>query len=366
MAILRAAKPLKSTIPNALVPTLVAAFLDERGRIKRLQPEGSEIAGHPTRNFLGRLLEEVARALRAECDPVAADHSPANMRPGAGPWCGRIRIRSADDRPRLLSLCIVPDETNGTTLVLARDVTDTSRWQEHLRLSERLSALSNLCALTCHETSNPLSSVLLNAQLLTQERGIEPHTQAAIRDLLAAAQRLEGFLERLSMVYRPFVSQPKAFPVIELTEEILDALRERVSGSGVRVQWDRAARQACKAWADPAQIQQALWNILVNAIEAVTEGGEIRIRSRRTSWATESRRIWVEWEVEDTGPGIPERDLARVCDPFFTTKPGHMGLGLTMACRLVQENQGLLHIESFSMKGTRCLVFLPAAPEGGG
>ncbi len=348
------------------MPTLVAAFLDEQGRVKRLQPAGSEIGGHPTRNFLGRPLEEVAHVLRAECDPAAADRSLANIRSGAGPWHGRIRIRSADDRPRLLSLCIVPAETNGSALVLARDVTETSRWQDHLRLSERLSALSNLCALTCHETSNPLSSVLLNAQMLTQERGIEPRIQAVIRDLLAAAQRLEGFLERLAIVYRPLVPQPRAFRAEEAAEELLETLRERVSGSGVRFRWDRAAREACRAWADPAQIQQALWYILVNAVEAVTGGGEIRVRTRRTFWGTEPRRTWVEWEVEDTGPGIPERDLARVCDPFFTTKPGHAGLGLTIACRLVQANQGLLHIESLSMKGTRCLVFLPAAPEESG
>jgi two-component system sensor histidine kinase PilS (NtrC family) len=124
--------------------------------------------------------------------------------------------------------------------------------------------------------------------------------------------------------------------------------------------------------ADPGQLRQLLWNLLLNAAQAMPEGGTIALGARAAGQPQDppARRRndreeggWVEIAVRDAGVGIPAEALDRIFDPFFTTKPGGTGLGLATVHRIIEEHGGSIRVHSADGKGTTFQLRLPRAPE---
>jgi two-component system sensor histidine kinase HydH len=114
-----------------------------------------------------------------------------------------------------------------------------------------------------------------------------------------------------------------------------------------------------KADVDPSQLRQALWNLCLNAVEAMPQGGELRVCVRAVT--PDSGRPVVEIMVEDTGAGITSAELAQVFEPFYTTKPQGTGLGLAIAHRIVEDHGGEMRVESEPYRGTRFTISLPVS-----
>jgi two-component system sensor histidine kinase PilS (NtrC family) len=130
------------------------------------------------------------------------------------------------------------------------------------------------------------------------------------------------------------------------------------------------AKPELRVLADDRQLRQLLWNLFLNAVQAMPDGGRLEIRAQRAAAqaASGGRRNgnaegphWVEIQVADTGTGIPEDVLERIFDPFFTTKKEGSGLGLATVHRIVEGNGGHVRVESAVGRGTRFCVLLPAA-----
>jgi two-component system sensor histidine kinase HydH len=148
-----------------------------------------------------------------------------------------------------------------------------------------------------------------------------------------------------------------------MLDEILLMLSNQAGIQGAdspRVQIRReGAEPTVKADVDPAQIRQALWNLCLNAVEAMPQGGELRVGVR--SVTAESGRSLVEITVEDTGVGITAAELTQVFEPFYTTKPQGTGLGLAIAHRIVENHGGEIRVQSEPYRGSRFTISLPVS-----
>jgi signal transduction histidine kinase len=148
-----------------------------------------------------------------------------------------------------------------------------------------------------------------------------------------------------------------------MLDEILLMLGNQNSPQGSdapRVRMRReVAEPVVKADVDPSQMRQALWNLCLNAVEAMPQGGELRVSVRAVT--PDSGRLAVEITVEDTGVGITAAELTQVFEPFYTTKPQGTGLGLAIAHRIVEDHGGQMRVESEPYRGTRFTISLPVS-----
>jgi signal transduction histidine kinase len=216
--------------------------------------------------------------------------------------------------------------------------------------TERLRLVRQVSAGLAHELRNPLTAARMTLQVFMErnrDRDPEP-----LRVALAELQRVERQVRRFLQLARPEPPRPEPVALGPLLEQVAAGLAASAEHQGVRLSVEPEGSDApAMALADPEQLAQVAANLARNAIEAAGPGGSVRLAASPGAIA-----------VEDDGPGIPPDDLARLFQPFFTTKPEGVGLGLALCDALVREAGGSIAY-SREQGLTRFLVTLPAAPE---
>jgi two-component system sensor histidine kinase PilS (NtrC family) len=233
-----------------------------------------------------------------------------------------------------------------------QDLTDLRRLEQHARRGERLATVGQLAAGIAHEIRNPLASISGSIELLRQA----PQTSEDDRTLMTIVhreiQRLNGLIGDLLDYANPKPNQPVDFDLGVLVEETLQVARGDQAFAEVELVCE--TDHPLPIQADPAKLRQVVWNLVRNAADAAAAGGKhVRVEVRRDDGhATIS--------VTDDGPGIAKELVARMFDPFVTTKPKGTGLGLSMSHGVIAEHGGRIDVETELGKGTRVLVTLPA------
>jgi signal transduction histidine kinase len=239
---------------------------------------------------------------------------------------------------------------------LERALSDLQQSQDRLIRNERLAAIGQLAAQIAHEVRNPLNALGLNVELLADEArdGNEGEVAEIVRDIRGEVGRLTQITESYLELGRlpPMRLEPQSLG--GLVEELVRFQREELEQSGVRVELDLVPDLPAVAL-DPAQLRQALLNIVRNAGEALAEngGGAIRISTRRAS-AGEAL-----CEVADDGPGMDPEHVSRIFDPFFSTKEKGSGLGLPLTHQVIAEHRGTIACTSTPGEGTTFSIRLP-------
>lgn len=261
-----------------------------------------------------------------------------------------------------------PDEVAGLARefnVMARAIEERER---ALVRSERLIAVGKMAAVITHEVRNPLSSIGLNTELLTElvdegmgarDDELASEARGLCRAITTEVDRLTGITEE----YLQFARLPRPKVQIERINPIARSLvefeREQVALRGVEL--DAVLADGLPpVRVDDAQMRQALLNLVRNAADAAEElgGGKVTVTTRQAREGDESR---VEISVSDTGPGIPEDVAPKLFEPFFSTKQGGTGLGLALTHQIIQEHGGTLRVDSAPGHGATFVISLPAA-----
>jgi signal transduction histidine kinase len=218
---------------------------------------------------------------------------------------------------------------------------------------ERLAALGDVAAAFAHEVRNPLNAVSMGLQRLRAEFAPEPAADYhRFVDLVQGeVARLNAIVEQFIALARPLPLQPAPVAVDGLLRELAALLEEQARAAGVAVRLALPAH-ALTAHADRDHLKQVLLNLALNALQAMPAGGTLTL-------GAEAARDRVALTVSDTGPGIPPEVLPRIFDPYFTTRPGGLGLGLTIARRIVEAHRGAIEVESRPGEGARFRVLLP-------
>jgi signal transduction histidine kinase len=198
------------------------------------------------------------------------------------------------------------------------------------RRAERLVSFSALARGLAHEIKNPLVAIKTFAELLPERSGDEEFRESFAKIVLQEIGRIDQLVARLRGLAAPPTPRFSAVDLPELLHDTLALLRGEIERARVRVTMARE-RSVPLILGDPAQLKQLLLNVLMNALEAVDEGGRIVIR---LSHLVSTQQLLVE--IADTGPGVPEELLLKMFEAFITTKPEGSGLGLAI-CRAIAD-----------------------------
>ena len=250
--------------------------------------------------------------------------------------------------------------------VIAEDVTERRALEEQLRQAQKIEAVGQLAGGMAHEFNNYLGIVLGYSELLLEEAGTEG-LRRNVAEIEAATQSAASLTRQLLALSRRQVLEPKALDVNAVVWETHKLLRRLIPGNIDLVPVLEPNLQPVKV--DPAQIQQILINLVVNARDAMPQGGKVVIETANVELDQEyaGRHIevqpghYVMLAVSDNGSGIDEQTKARIFEPFFTTKQEGKGtgLGLSTVYSIVRQSGGHITVESALREGTRFRVFLP-------
>jgi C4-dicarboxylate-specific signal transduction histidine kinase len=220
--------------------------------------------------------------------------------------------------------------------------------------TQRLASLGFMLASVCHEVSNPLAAVSSMLQILQSKRGVTPETlEKGLASIAANVARVTAITKKLGDYSRVGGEAPLAQPVDEAVEAAATLLRDTESGQGVEIDYRGAPGVTVRS--RPGELEQVLFNVFLNAAQAMRGSGRIEASARKENGH-------LELSVRDTGPGIAPEHLARVFDPFFTTKlPGEgTGLGLAISYEIVHEIGGSIRAANDPQGGARFDITLPA------
>lgn len=224
---------------------------------------------------------------------------------------------------------------------------------DQLRRADRLSALGELSAGLAHEIRNPLGSIEGAVQILRRQE-LPGETRQEFGDLAQKeVNRLKGLLTNFLEFARP--QAPKRIPTdpAALLYSVSKLTAETAKMSNVQIRIETADHLESVS-VDPEQMKQVLLNLVINAIQAMPDGGEVVLRTTRQGNS-------VMLEVQDQGCGIPPEDLERVYNPFFTTRPSGTGLGLSIAYQIVNQHSGHIAARNNPGRGMTFTVALPVA-----
>ena len=221
--------------------------------------------------------------------------------------------------------------------------------------SEKLAAMGRLAASLAHEINNPLQGIHNSLSLLKSYDLDEEERRQFLEIADTEATRLMTLVEKTLDLTRPRTHQKPAATDLREVAEAVKLLTRKLLQQG-RMTFTVMLQPGVDAvLAEPGAVQQIMLNLVLNAIEATPAGGQITIA------ASQSDPDWVVLRVVDSGAGVPTDAIGRLFEPFFSTKPTGMGLGLSVSHQLVEENGGTIEIEQVPTGGTAFLVRLPSA-----
>jgi two-component system, LuxR family, sensor kinase FixL len=234
---------------------------------------------------------------------------------------------------------------------LIRDLTETKALEEQIAKSERLAALGQLVAEITHEIKNPLIMIGGFAKQLSRN-ATDQKSREKLTIISDEVQRLEKLILELSQIYRPQTLNIENLDLKGMLEPIYSLFQEACTKANIDLRLDIPERPLFIK-GDPAKLRQVFLNLVKNAMEAMEQGGELLIRA-----AVEGDQAIIS--IADNGPGIKSEDHEKIFTPFFTTKRGGTGLGLSVTKKIIEDHPGgSLKLESQVGKGTTIRVLLP-------
>jgi signal transduction histidine kinase len=243
-----------------------------------------------------------------------------------------------------------------------RMINELEHHQEQLLQSGKIAAIGTLTAGIAHELNNPINNIVLTAEALKEDLSTldQGEAQDLIHDILVQSQRASEIVRNLLDFSRS--EQPVSEPVniVQILRDTLKLVQNQVVLSGVEVERDLPSDLPI-IHGNPKTLQQVFLNLLINAIQAMRDGGTLAVRAR-----TENGGHWLKVEVADTGIGIDPEDLPHIFEPFYTTKEvgRGTGLGLSVSYSIAQKHGGHIEVKSQKGAGSTFTVVLPVDEEG--
>jgi len=248
-------------------------------------------------------------------------------------------------------------------LVIIRDISERRRMQDEFLKAQKLESLGVLAGGIAHDFNNILTGILGNLSIARLQLGDSPKIIKRLDECEKAASRAAALTRQLLTFSRGGEPVKRVFAPGPL---IRDAASFTTRGSNVRCRVE-SADDLWNLEADEGQLSQVLHNLLINSVQSMPTGGEITIRVSNKTLQYDNPQLlqpgeYIKFAVQDQGCGIPEGNISRIFDPYFTTKPDGSGLGLASVYSIVKRHGGSVEVSSTQDSGACFTVHLPASP----
>lgn len=339
------------------IPTGVIT-INRNGQVTAINPSAVATLKRSTEELLGQSYEQIfpeGDMIRIVLDGALHDERHVDhhdMPYRAGDQTRTIRLTTAD---------LTEDDGRSVgVMVLLKDVTELLDLERRVRVADKLAGLHTLSAGVAHELRNPLSAIDLNLHLLEEElrKGTRPSStlDKYIHVLNAETRRLSAILDNFMKFARPGSLHLHTVDTEQLVSHIMSLLQCEAQDRRIQL-ISKAPDSLPTIMGDETEISQVVVNVVVNAFQAMPDGGVCHVIMRGV---TTDEKEWVELTVQDSGIGIKKEGLARLFEPFYTTKTAGSGLGLAIAYRIVQDHDGTIQVFSTPGIGTAVVIKLPA------
>ncbi len=333
--------------------------VDKLGVVRLFNREAERVTGFSRDEILGGPFDALLQEDHIDTAGAALRAMARGERGRDVLECG-VRTKSGKYRDVRWQLAYAPAEGDDEVVlfVIGQDMTEEHARGEQARQTEKLAAVGTLAAGLAHEIRNPLHGARLHVSFLDRalrKQGATPEMMEAVQVVSDEIQRLADLVTEFLDFARPKPPQRRPTSARQLCDRAMQLLAHRADAAGAHLVLDFPTRDP-QLNVDPAKVEQVLLNLMGNSIEAIAadSGSTVTLRVRR-----QPRRVI--FEVEDDGPGLPDKD-APIFDPFFSTKPSGTGLGLPIVHRIVTDHGGEVSVESGSGR-TIFRVSLPLEPE---
>lgn len=361
------------TMTNGLV------VVDESARVTVFNRAAAKLLGYEAVKILGQPLRDAAPGAAALADFIEVTLRNSNRLAGyhqAGeegdaakkepvPATGirhpqnEVKVLHRDGRSLPLAVSASPlrDSAGDVAGVvcLFEDLSEAKALETEHRRLDRLAALGEMSAVVAHEIRNPVAGIAVGVEYLSKNIPEESAHKQDVEMILGEIERVNRILEDILSVARPFQLKLSTEGMPDIIEHVLHRYQTSIDNKSIHV-IRRYAPSLPLAQADRERIEQALTNLVLNAVEAMPTGGVLGIGLGASAG-------WLTITISDTGPGIPPDMQRRIFEPFFTTKTRGTGLGLAVARRVIEEHGGTIEVSSKAGKGTTFTIRLPLSTE---
>lgn len=241
---------------------------------------------------------------------------------------------------------------------ICRDIGERVELERKTREAEKLGALAKFAASVAHEINNPLTAMKMNLQMLLEGRLPDDSREKLLSSTLHEIEQIRRRITEMMDMTVPFRLKCRSVDLRDLIEGCLGIVEQRMAYQGVKVR-TRLSSKIRDVFVDRERIEQALVNLLLNALEALPTAGQILIGSRTTRL---KGKPWVHIRVADDGPGIPREKIPYVFDPFYSQKAGGIGLGLGNVKKIVEAHGGRVVVTPRRPRG---VIFTLQLPQSG-
>lgn len=331
------------------------------GQIVLANPRAEALFGYEREELVGRRLEVlIPDRVRSVHGQYQADYfTRPRTRPMGLGLTLTGRRKDGTEFPIEVSLTHIPDEAGGLAMAFVTDISERVAHERQTRHVEKLVALGSLAAGIAHELNNPIGIILSRIEVMLMEGEEQPHPAEVVTDLQVLhrhAQRLSRIAQGLLSFGRQRQRDRQPLDLSEVVEDTLLLAGKQLSREGIHV-LTRLDTGLPRILGDPTALEQVLLNLLFNARDAMSSGGTVEIETSTDPAQPGTIRL----VVSDTGQGMSPEILAKLSEPFFTTKPSGSGLGLSVSYTIIREHGGTVHVRSEPGRGTTFTLRFPPA-----
>ncbi len=256
-----------------------------------------------------------------------------------------------------------PDDPRKGYICVFEDLTEFQKLQEKISQAEQLAAVGRFSAGLAHEIRNPLASVSGSIQMLSKGLNLESYHRKLMAIVMKETDRLNSILTDFLNYSQPRKNRKTLVDLTQLIQDVSMLIKHNEDFSATHQIVFHSKADHLIINADEEELKQVVWNLCINGLQSMDEGGALKIGLEKVSsfravnFHSEKRGYVLT--VEDEGCGIPPDRLKKIFDPFNTTKENGVGLGLATVYRIIQQNQGAIEVTSQVEQGTKFAVYLP-------
>jgi len=329
--------------------------LNMRGRIKSFNAAATKITGFQANEVENRHISEIF--------PEYPEKMQRWLDEGSRRRGFEMTIPAEAQMKKILGCSVSPlldaRQQRMGDIVIFQDVTAIKDMEEAVERSRRMAFIGEMAAGLAHEMRNPLASISGSIQLLRKGLPLNDTDRRLMDIIIRGKDQLDNFMRDFLVLAKPVAGPRERFDVREVFDEVVESLRMTPDWHPrIDVRTRYAADNA--VFVNRKEMRQIVWNLLMNAVQAMPEGGTLEIETKP---ARMGRDDYLLVRIVDTGCGIGQNELEKIFEPFYTNKDKGTGLGLAVVSRIVERYRGRIDVDSISGRGSTFTLWLPQSEE---